>query len=84
LALVFAHLFVLHDSGSNNPQGLNSGVDVFKASFAQYFTLKDIFGLFLIFTLFFAIVFFAPNLLGHPDNYVKANPIVTPPHIVPE
>ena len=84
LALVFAHLFVLHDAGSNNPQGLNSSLDVFKVPFAQYFGLKDALGIFLILIVFGAIVFFYPNWLGHPDNYVKANPIVTPPHIVPE
>ena len=84
LAVVFAHLYVLHDVGSNNPQGLESHLDALKAAFAQYFTLKDVFGLFLMLIIYFMFVFFYPNYLGHPDNYVKANPMVTPPHIVPE
>jgi quinol-cytochrome oxidoreductase complex cytochrome b subunit len=84
LAMVFAHLYVLHDVGSNNPEGIESWVDTFKSSFHLYFTIKDLAGLFTMLTIFFIIVYFYPNLLGHPDNYVKANPMVTPPHIVPE
>src|SRR5690606_14188573 len=53
-------------------------------SFYPYYIIKDVFGL-LVFLFFFAIfIFFYPNLLGHPDNYIPANPLVTPPHIVPE
>jgi quinol-cytochrome oxidoreductase complex cytochrome b subunit len=52
--------------------------------FYPYFLLKDIFGLLLFLFVFSYLVFFSPNLLGHPDNYIRANPIVTPPHIVPE
>lgn len=81
-ALVIIHLTLLHQFGSNNPQGINSNSD--KIWFHPYFTIKDIYGLmiFLFFLLFF--VFFNPDLLGHPDNYVKANSLVTPASIVPE
>lgn len=84
LAMVMAHLYVLHDAGSNNPEGIESWLDPFKSSFHVYFTIKDLAGLFSVLVIFFIIVFFYPNLLGHPDNYIKANPMVTPPHIVPE
>jgi len=84
LALVFAHLYVLHDAGSNNPEGIESWVDTFKSSFHHYFTVKDLAGLFMVLTIYFIYVFFFPNALGHADNYIKANPMVTPPHIVPE
>ena len=82
--MVMAHLYVLHDAGSNNPEGIESWLDPFKSSFHVYFTIKDLAGLFSVLVIFFIIVFFYPNLLGHPDNYIKANPMVTPPHIVPE
>lgn len=76
------HLFVLHETGSNNPLGINAKVD--KVPFHPYYTLKDVYGL-VLFAIFFGIfVFFYPNTLGHPDNYIEANPLVTPPHIVPE
>jgi len=76
------HLIALHQHGSNNPTGLLSNMD--KIPFHPYFIVKDIVG-FVIFFLFFSIIiFFAPNILGHPDNYIPANPLVTPPHIVPE
>ena len=84
LALVFAHLYLLHDVGSNNPSGVESWFDAFKSSFYTYFTIKDVAGLFAVFIVYFTFVFFYPNALGHPDNYIKANPMVTPPHIVPE
>jgi len=84
LALVFAHLYFLHDVGSNNPGGVESWLEPVKSSFYVYFTIKDIAGLFAMLFLYFTFVFFYPNALGHPDNYIKANPMVTPPHIVPE
>lgn len=81
-ALVVVHVLALHDDGSNNPLGISSETD--KLPFHPYHTIKDLFFivLFLIFFLFF--VFFTPNLLGHSDNYLMADPLVTPPHIVPE
>ena len=73
---------MLHENGSNNPLGVDSKSS--KISFYPYFYVKDLFG-FFVFSLFFSIfVFFAPNFLGHPDNYIPANSLVTPPHIVPE
>lgn len=81
-ALVLLHLIFLHLHGSNNPLGLSSNID--KLPLHPYYSYKDFFG-FAIFGLFFSfIVFFYPNLLGHSDNYIPANPLVTPEHIVPE
>jgi len=83
LAMSLIHVFFLHLVGSNNPLGINfsSGVSI---PFYPYYIIKDLFGLFLFLIFWFSFVFFSPNSLGHPDNYVPANPLVTPPHIVPE
>jgi quinol-cytochrome oxidoreductase complex cytochrome b subunit len=76
------HIAVLHQNGSNNPLGVNAGVD--KISFYPYFIFKDMFS-WVVFGIFYAgFVYFAPNYLGHTDNYIEANPMVTPAHIVPE
>ena len=76
------HLALLHKDGSNNPLGVDTSVD--KVPFYPYFIVKDVFA-FFIFTLVFSIfVFYFPNAMGHPDNYIPANPLVTPAHIVPE
>ena len=82
VALVLAHLALLHQDGSNNPLGVSSVGE--SISFYPYFYVKDLFGLILLFIIFSGFVFFSPNTLGHPDNYIAANPIVTPAHIVPE
>lgn len=79
---VFVHLAILHEHGSNNPLGFEAKVDTI--SFYPYFYVKDLFGFCIFVSLFGFFVFFAPNVLGHPDNYVQANPMVTPAHIVPE
>jgi len=84
--LIFAfsilHLIFLHNAGSNNPLGVNSKVDT--VPFTPYYIIKDFYGL-MVFLVFFSIfVFYFPNYLGHPDNYIQANPMVTPSHIVPE
>jgi ubiquinol-cytochrome c reductase cytochrome b subunit len=80
--LVIVHLALLHLDGSTNPLGVCTKVD--KIAFYPYFYLKDLFG-FLVFLTFFAIILFMyPDMLGHPDNYIKANALVTPAHIVPE
>ena len=80
--LTMIHLSLLHKDGSNNPLGANTNVDT--VSFYPYFYVKDLFS-FLIFIAFFSFfVFYYPNALGHSDNYIPANPLVTPPHIVPE
>ncbi len=81
-ALSLIHLALLHQDGSGNPLGIESSVD--KISMYPYFIIKDFLGT-ALFILFFALfVYFYPNLLGHPDNYIEANPMVTPAHIVPE
>jgi quinol-cytochrome oxidoreductase complex cytochrome b subunit len=79
---VLIHLAILHEYGSNNPLGFESKVD--STNFYPYFYVKDLFGFFVFLLVFASFVFFAPNVLGHPDNYVQANPMVTPAHIVPE
>ncbi|HWL67847.1 MAG TPA: cytochrome b/b6 [Geminicoccus sp.] len=83
VGVVFLHLIALHTHGSNNPVGIDvSKKD--KIPFHPYYTVKDLLGL-SVFLLFFAyFVFFNPNILGHPDNYIPADPLVTPAHIVPE
>jgi len=83
--LVILHIWALHVPGNNNPVG----IDVKKNSnetmpFHPYMVMKDLFALLLFVTVFLWFVFFAPNALGHPDNYIEANPLVTPAHIVPE
>jgi len=83
LGLVMLHIAALHQEGSSNPLGLH-GKDIDKIDFYPYFYVKDLFG-FICFTVFFSyFLFFDPNILGHPDNYIAANPMVTPAHIVPE
>jgi ubiquinol-cytochrome c reductase cytochrome b subunit len=79
---VLVHLAVLHQNGSNNPLGINGSVD--KISFYPYFVIKDLFSWVIAFILYFMFVYFAPNYLGHTDNYIEANAMVTPAHIVPE
>lgn len=76
------HLLFLHQTGSSNPTGLNSNFD--KVSFHPYFSYKDLFGFTIILGALAALSTFAPNLLGDPDNFTPANPLVTPPHIKPE
>jgi len=78
---VILHLAALHLKGSNNPLGLTT---VEKVSFYPYFWQKDLFGWVCYFIVFFIFVFFFSNTLGHSDNYVEANALVTPAHIVPE
>jgi ubiquinol-cytochrome c reductase cytochrome b subunit len=80
--LVIVHIAAVHVDGSNNPLGVPGYVD--KISFTPYFYVKDAFGLLVFFSIFALVVFLAPNAMGHPDNYIPANPMVTPPHIVPE
>ena len=80
--LTVLHLSLLHRDGSNNPLGIN--VDVETVPFYPYFYVKDLFFFLLVFLFFLIVVFYYPNFLGHPDNYIPANPLVTPPHIVPE
>ena len=81
-ALVIVHIVALHEDGSNNPIGVDGNID--KVPFHPYHTIKDAFGIIVFATMFAFFIFFAPNLLGHTDNYIPANPLVTPPHIQPE
>nr|WLD25654.1 cytochrome b [Crocidura leucodon] len=81
-ALAGVHLLFLHETGSNNPSGLNSDTD--KIPFHPYYTIKDILGALIMITLLSSLVLFSPDMLGDPDNYIPANPLNTPPHIKPE
>nr|ACL14771.1 cytochrome b [Alfaro cultratus] len=81
-ATTLVHLIFLHETGSNNPTGLNSNAD--KISFHPYFSYKDLLGFAFLLIALTAIALFSPNLLGDPDNFTPANPLVTPPHIKPE
>nr|QCT05598.1 cytochrome b [Nesomys rufus]QCT05601.1 cytochrome b [Nesomys rufus]QCT05602.1 cytochrome b [Nesomys rufus] len=81
-ALAMVHLLFLHETGSNNPSGLNSDAD--KIPFHPYYTLKDLLGVLLLMLMLVSLVLFSPDLLGDPDNYMPANPLNTPPHIKPE
>lgn len=80
--LVVIHIILLHGTGSNNPLGINSARD--KIPFHWYFTIKDMVGFIVISRFLIFLTLFAPNLLGEPDNFVVANPLTTPAHIVPE
>ena len=84
LGVVILHVAALHQHGSNNPTGLDLKKPGDFISFHPYYTVKDFFGFGVFFIIFAAFLFFAPNYLGHADNYIPANPMVTPPHIVPE
>jgi ubiquinol-cytochrome c reductase cytochrome b subunit len=81
LALTVLHIFYLHIEGSSNSLGLDTTE---WTNFYPYFFLKDLFSLFFFSIPYFYMVFFHPNYLSHPDNFIEANPLVTPTHIVPE
>lgn len=81
-ALAIMHLMALHVHGSSNPLGISSNVD--KLAMHPYFIFKDLVTILLFFLALAAIVFYMPNVMGHSDNYIPANPMVTPPSIVPE
>lgn len=82
LAITIIHLIFLHQTGSNNPIGLNSNID--KIPFHPYFTFKDIVGFIIILLCLIILTLINPYLLGDPDNFIPANPLVTPVHIQPE
>lgn len=81
-AVSLLHITLLHQDGSGNPLGIESKVD--KINMFPYFIVKDFFGLSLFLIFFCIFLYFFPNVLGHSDNYIEANPMVTPAHIVPE
>ena len=84
VGVVVLHIVALHRFGSNNPLGIDVRGKQDTISFHPYYTVKDAFGLGVFLILLSAVVFFLPNSMGHPDNYIPANPMVTPAHIVPE
>nr|YP_009328080.1 cytochrome b [Euborellia arcanum]APD14854.1 cytochrome b [Euborellia arcanum] len=81
-AMIMIHLLFLHQTGSSNPLGLNSNLD--KVSFHPYFSYKDLFGFILMMMFLVLLVLIDPYKLGDPDNFIPANPLVTPVHIQPE
>jgi len=83
-ALVALHIWALHVPGNSNPTGVNVKSKSDTVPFHPYYTVKDSFAISVFLIMFAAFVFFMPEALGHVDNYTPANPIVTPPHIVPE
>ena len=82
--VIVLHIWALHMHGSNNPTGVEVKDEQDTVPFHPYYTAKDGFGLGVFLMIFAAFVFFQPNMLGHPDNYIPANPLSTPAHIVPE
>nr|ABY48656.1 cytochrome b [Xantusia wigginsi] len=82
IAMTMLHLLFLHESGSNNPTGLNANTD--KISFHPFFSYKDLLGVMMITMFLLILALFSPNLLGDPENFTPANPMMTPPHIKPE
>ena len=84
VGVVFLHIIALHKVGSNNPIGIDLTLKKEKIPFHPYYTIKDFFGFGVFFIIFGIFVFFIPNSLGHPNNYVPADPLVTPEHIIPE
>nr|YP_001994352.1 cytochrome b [Sagamichthys abei]BAG49461.1 cytochrome b [Sagamichthys abei] len=82
VAATVIHLLFLHETGSNNPTGLNSDTD--KIPFHPYYTYKDLLGFMIILVSITALALFSPNLFEDPDNYIFANSMITPPHIKPE
>ncbi len=84
VAVVILHIVALHTHGSNNPLGIDKKGPQDSIPFHPYYTIKDMFGLSFVLTIFALVVFYAPDYLGHPDNYIPADPLKTPTHIVPE
>lgn len=84
VGVVFMHILALNAYGSNNPSGVEVKDEGDTIPFHPYYTVKDFFGFGVFLLVFAAFVFYAPNYLGHADNYIPADPLVTPSHIVPE
>jgi len=84
VGVVILHVWALHVVGQNNPTGVELKSEQDSVAFTPYATVKDAFGM-MVFLVFFSwFLFYTPNYMGHPDNYIQANPMVTPAHIVPE
>jgi ubiquinol-cytochrome c reductase cytochrome b/c1 subunit len=84
VAVVALHVIALHVHGSNNPLGIDPKGPQDTVPFHPYYTMKDGFGVMVFLIVYAGFTFFAPDYMGHPDNYIPANPLVTPEHIVPE
>jgi ubiquinol-cytochrome c reductase cytochrome b subunit len=84
VAVVALHVIALHVHGSNNPLGIDPRGPQDTVPFHPYYTMKDGFGVMIFLIIYAGVTFFAPDYMGHPDNYIPANPLVTPEHIVPE
>jgi ubiquinol-cytochrome c reductase cytochrome b/c1 subunit len=84
VAVVALHVIALHVHGSNNPLGIDPKGPQDTVPFHPYYTMKDGFGVVVFLIIYAGVTFFAPDYMGHPDNYIPANPLVTPEHIVPE
>jgi quinol-cytochrome oxidoreductase complex cytochrome b subunit len=84
LGVSMLHLVSLHRFGSNNPKGIDVKKGEDTIPFHPYYTIKDLLGVGVYLLVYCGFIFFAPNFFGEPDNYIPANPMVTPPHIVPE
>jgi len=84
LGVIILHVWALHIPGSNNPTGVEVKGEQDTVPFHPYYTAKDGFGIGVFMLIYCAFIFFMPNALGHPDNYIPANPLSTPAHIVPE
>ena len=84
VGVVIMHMWALHIPGSNNPLGIDTKGPQDRVDFHPYHTAKDLFVLSILLILFMGFVFYAPNYMGHPDNYIPADPLATPEHIVPE
>ncbi|MDR6853196.1 ubiquinol-cytochrome c reductase cytochrome b subunit [Sphingomonas sp. BE123] len=84
LGVVILHIWALHIPGSNNPTGVEVKSEQDTVPFHPYYTAKDGVGVGVALLIYCSLIFYAPNLLGHPDNYIPANPLSTPAHIVPE
>ena len=84
VGIVVIHVIALHVPGSSNPSGVEPKTSKDTVPFHPYYTVKDVFGFGVFLIIFFYFVFYKPNALGHPDNYIPADPLVTPAHIVPE
>lgn len=84
VGIVGLHVIALHTHGSGNPIGIDTKGPQDSIGFHPYYTVKDMFGVGVFLVLFALVIFFAPNMFGEPDNYIPANPMSTPEHIVPE
>jgi ubiquinol-cytochrome c reductase cytochrome b subunit len=84
MGVIIMHIWALHIPGSNNPTGVDVKSEADTVPFHPYYTAKDAVGVGVFMLIFAALIFFSPNMLGHPDNYIEANPLSTPAHIVPE